>query len=246
MGVSDTDGVQLVQQASSYYDEGKTEELFELVEALWPADLDGELPAGIAEACRYARILAWKRYRETDEIAYFTRFQVLSARALTAAVINRARDTAAGLVLAPFFALTEENQHEEAREVLRETMRLVQPDHPRRNLFERMYHEKTAYSYSVEGQFQTARDHYQSALGFCDEDLRGALKVRGGAAISGYLALQESAGPHGDAQEPIAEMRSVAGAAQSQGFPDVAEVAERNLELMERAEFEGWHAFEVL
>lgn len=243
----------LLEQAKSLYDASDLEGLIALAEANWPDRVDAEMPSGISEVCRYLRILAYRKSTDprtpADEAAAAAVLaQIWWARALSAAVLTRAGDTAAGLLLQPFMILTRELQaYEEARWVLDETLRLVPEDHPRSAAFRgRVYSEKRAFSFASEGRFGEARENYLEALGGCGDDSRGALKVRGGAAMAGYLALQGTAASEFKEEAPalIAEMKAVL--KEAAGYSDVADAARRNLALMESRQFEDWIPFETV
>lgn len=223
----------ILEQAIAFYETGQDQRLIQLAESIWPQP-DDELPSGIAEVCRYARI-ATRRQRD------FVAQEVWAARALTAAVLTDVRDTAAGLLLPHFFGLVEEGAYEAAREVLGEMARLITPDHPRSRLFMRLYHEKLAYSFLAEEQFEQAQEQYSTALVHCaaDDDPRGVLKVQGGAALASYLSRCV------DTKACLDEMERILSEAKSQGFADVVLSAEQNIDLMNGGEYGGWHPFEV-
>ena len=227
--------------AMRLYDQGDFDRLKELASEAWPDD-NNTIPApGVAEMCRYLFILAVRRKDATAS-------NLWRARAMSAAALTGANDTIAGLILQPFFVLTEIESHAEARAVLGELLRLVPESYSRAELFRgRLYHEKLAYSFAKEGRFEEAREAYMEASKHCGEDWRGALKVRGGAAITGYRALRVATPDDLEtvASPLIAEMEDVAAEARQRGFPDVLEAAESNLELMKAGESQGWSPFET-
>lgn len=249
----------LLEQAADMYDNNQTEALYALAAETWPA-VGEELPAGIAEVCRYTFI----RHAEAHEIDQ----HLWRARALSAAVITDARDTAAGLLLQAFFvtvdvALKHEQEgyeygYEQARLILDEIKRLVPEGAPRSQLFARLYQEKRAYSFLIEGtekgrpsmagmeKLREAAAEYMLASDFV-ETPRGALKVRGALALVRYLLLA------GLTDEEIAaaktpfleETRAVYDAAVAAGYDDVVSWSAPNLAVMERGDFTGWVAYEV-
>jgi hypothetical protein len=237
----------VLEQAMRLWDTGQDAQLVELAESCWPTSPDAELTPEIAEVCRYARNAARRQLTGSDDLLHFVQFQVWGARAMVAAVLTGARDTAAGLLLGPFFALTAEHQHSAARAVWAEVVRLVPLDHPRSGLFRRLYYEKLAFSFVSEGLFDDARANYMRALDHCADDPRGALKVRGGAAITGYLALKgRPAEEITNLTSPLLEeMRQVHAEAGVAGFRDVVTAAAGNIGLMGSGKFEPWHPFET-
>ncbi len=230
----------LVERADHLHAAGKQQQLLELAETIWPAPEQAEILPGTAEVCRYTFLLL-KGRRDSRAFLWF-------ARALTAAVLTGARDTAAGLVLRDFFVSLEEGDHDSARLVLDEVRRLVDMDSPRADLFRgRIYHEKYAYSLALEGRFNEACDHYQLAARYCRNDPRGRLKVEGGAVIAGYLALErmDHEALKSEALLFIENMKKIQAAASAAGFVEVERTAARNLALMQTASFSPWFPFET-
>ena len=227
--------------AMQLYDQGDFDGLKELVSQAWPDDTTSVPTLSLAEACRYLFILAVRRKDATAS-------NLWRARAMSAAILTGGTDTIAGLVLQPFFILTEIGSHAEARLVLNEMLRLIPETHPRAELFRgRLFHEKLAYSFAKEKRFEEAREPYLEAAKHCNSDPRGALKVRGGAAIAGYLALRcvKHSTLELDAPRYVSEMEGIVVEARKHGFPDVLAAAECNLELMKARKFEGWCPFET-
>lgn len=249
----------LLEDAVELYDDNDNDALFELADVNWPP-VGGDLPAGIAEVCRYAFI----RHREAQDVDE----HLWRACALSAAVLTHARDTAAGLLLPAFFATVDvtvkqelgghEHGYEQARLILEEIKRLVPDGAPRSRLFARLYHEKRAYSFLIEGtgrgrpsgvgmerlkeaeaECYLARDYVRSA--------RGTLKVRGDLALVHYLLLADkSAEEIAEAKTPfLEETRKVRDAATAADYRDVVSWASPNVEVMERGEFVGWVPYEV-
>jgi len=249
----------LLEQAADMYDNNQTEALYQLAADNWPA-IGAELPAGIAEVCRYTFI----RHAEAHEIDQ----HLWRARALSAAVITGARDTAAGLLLQAFFVTVDvtvkqeqggyEHGYEDARSILEEINRLVPEGAPRSQLFARLYHEKRAYSFLIEGtgrgrpstagmerlrqaeaECLLARDYVRSP--------RGTLKVRGDLALVRYLLLAEKTTAEiEEAKKPfLEETIAVRDAAAAADYRDVVSWASPNVEVMERGDFVGWVPYEV-
>lgn len=232
---------EILATAMRFYDQGDLEGLKELASQAWPDDTTTVPTPSLAEVCRYLFILAHRRKDATAS-------NLWRARAMSAAVLTCTTDTIAGLVLQPFFILTEIGSHAEARLVLKEMLRLIPETHPRADLFRgRLFHEKLAYSFVKEKCFNEARELYLEAAKHCSSDPRGALKVRGGAAIAGYLALRDAKysnmGP--EASLYVSEMEEIAVEAREHGFPDVLAAAECNLEVMKAGTYKGWCSFET-
>jgi|SRR5882724_1661577 len=249
-------------QASRLYTANDNDALFRLAEQRWPP-LGKELPQGISEECRFASIRATQLQR-IDQYLW-------RARALTAAVLTGARDTAAGLLLQHFFAATartlegavdgKEHGHEQARLILEEMKRLVPADTLQwSELFARLYHEKRAFSFLMEGtgggvpltgserRLREAESEYSAALLLGSEGKRGTLKVRGGLALVHYLQLAYSSHPELEEskREWLEETQRVMSAATAAGYRDVAEWAATNVGVMSRGEFRGWTPYEVV
>ena len=147
--------VPIAELARQYYNENRRGALFALVAKSWPP-VGEELPTGgVGEACRFAFI----RARQQGTIDR----HLWEARTLTAAVVEGARETAAGLLLPHFIAATEMalqgvkavdgGGHEQARAILDEMKRLVREDHPAwARLLGRLYHEKRGFSFLMEAR----------------------------------------------------------------------------------------------
>lgn len=252
---------QLSEEAARLYTANDNDALFHLAEASWRPG-DGELVPGAGEVARYAAI----RARETNAPEQ----HLWRARGLTAAVIFGARDTAAGLLLHPFFALTSiaveksegaSHAHEVARAILEEMKKLVPEDSPAwSSLFGRLYHEKRAYSFLMEasatglpgsadpGLLGNAEDEYRLALERAAGDPRGTLKVRGGLALVGYL--RSATEPEPTTPIPtgtyLDETREIRRKAAEEGFDDVEKWAATNERVMERGQLTGWTPYEVV
>lgn len=250
-------------EASRLYSVNDNDALFRLVEQRWPP-LGENLPQGISEECRFAAIRATQLQR-IDQYLWH-------ARALTAAVLTGARDTAAGLLLQHFFvgiARTlegavegHEHGHRQARLILEEMKRLVPADSPEwRELFARLYHEKRAFSFLMEGTgggaplkgsedcLREAENEYSAALPLgADDERRGTLKVCGGLALVRYLQLAYGSETSLEEakRESLAETQRVMSAATVAGYRDVAAWAAANVGVMQRGEFRDWVPYEVL
>jgi hypothetical protein len=251
---------ELAKQAARLYDENDTEQLLRVARDLWPGEGEA-MPEGVAEVCRYAYI----RSVELNLIEQ----HLWRARAQAAAVIEGARDTAAGLLLQPFFVTVDvalkgaqqghEHGFQRAREILDLITLLVPADHPRASLFRRLQQEKRAFTYLMEGTdggrpslsglstLKQAEREYVTALAMTTGDDRGRLKVRGGLALAGYLQLAHSGEVEvAAAKRPfVDETRDILNAAEAAGFADVAAWSARNLAVMEQGEFEDWAPYEV-
>lgn len=248
----------LAQDASRLYDLNDEDALFRLAETHWPDDVAEILPSGIADMCRLACVRAIQKGGSDHHL--------WRARAISAAVLTGARDTAAGLMLQPFFVATAqaldgaENGHVHARGILEEMRRLVPDDTEAwSRLYARLYHEKRAFSFLMEatggtsprpgtGQLLEAADAaLVEALKHSRNDSRGNCKLRGGLALVRYLRLA------GEPEDVVAqgkgpfleETRVVLGAATEAGYRDVEAWAEVNAGVMSRSEFVGWVAYEV-
>jgi hypothetical protein len=246
----------IAEEASRLYTNNDDEALFRLAAATWPPEGQA-LPEGIGEVCRFASIRA-VQLKQPDQYLW-------RARALTSAVLTGARDTAAGLLLQPYFVATSValesgagDGHAQARLILDEMKRLVPEDTPAWGaLFARLYHEKRAFSFLMEGTgggrsadrsrdlLRTAEAEYTLALQLTHDDPRGTLKVRGGLALARYLQLADDPHPPSMAQQRD-ETVSIHSAADAAGFRDVAGWAATNADVMGRGEFTGWTAYEVV
>lgn len=248
----------LAQNAARLYDLNDDDALFRLAETHWPDEVAGLLQSGIAEVCRLACVRAKQKGRSDHTL--------WRARAMSAAVLTGARDTAAGLVLQPFFVATAqaldgaENGHVHARGILEEMRRLVPDDTEAwSRLYARLYYEKRGFSFLMEASggafprpgagllFDLAEAALLEALEHNRNDPRGSCKLRGSLALVRYLCLV------GEPEEDVAERkkafleetRAVLGAATEAGYRDVEAWAEVNAGVMSRNEFVGWVAYEV-
>lgn len=252
----------LDDQSIAAFDRNETPSVFSLANDNWPA-IGEELPAGIGEACRHAFI----RHAEAHHIDQ----HLWRARAMTAAVLTGARDTAAGLLIqAAFLAINDANEgrsegrergYEQARMILEEMKRLVPEDYPTwLQPWARLYHDKRAYSFLEEGTggsrastagqqwLTSAEDEYELALKHTREDeKRGRLKVLGGLALVRYLRLADKPAEEiAEAKKPfLEETRAIGEAAAAAGYRDVEGWAGANVSVMERGEFVGWSPYEV-
>lgn len=247
----------LAQEAGRLYDLNDDDALFRLAETHWP-DVGQPLPPGIADVCRLAFARALQRGRSDHTL--------WRARAMSASVLTGARDTAAGLVLQPFFVATEqalegaENGHVHARGILEEVRRLVPDDTEAwSRLYARLYHEKRGFSFLMEATgggaprpgagplLGSAEAALAQALEHNRNDARGNCKVRGALALVRYLRL--TAEPEEvveERKEPfLEETRAVLKAASQAGHRDVEAWAEVNAGVMSRGEFTGWIAYEI-
>jgi hypothetical protein len=255
--------VPLAVQAARLYDANDNDALFRLATLNWPP-LGVELPPGIGEVCRYAFIRS-VQMNQIDQ-------HLWRARAMTAAVMSGARDTAAGLLLQAFFvamAITVrreqsgyEHGFEQARMILDEMTRLLPADAPRwSELFARLYHDKRAFAWLMEGSgggrpapeglgmLDEAEAEYRRAEALAEgQNERGALKVRGGLALVRYLRLAIEPGADSvKAMRRLAEeTRTIAASAREAGYRDVEDWAVINADVMERGEFVGWTSYEVV
>jgi hypothetical protein len=250
----------LREEAARLYDANDHDALFALAARSWPEGGD-MLPDGVGEVCRYAAIRA-------HSLGRVDRF-VWRARALTAAVLTGARDTAAGLLLQSFFGATDaageqpaDGGHSQARRILDEIRRLVPENTPEwRTLFGRLYHGKRAFSFLMEGTSSSAPSdgrrrcldeaeaEYSRALPFATHDERGTLKLRGALALTRYLRLAYNATGQGRSPEVtplLEETRAIAASAKERGYRDVAEWAATNSDVMDRGASTGWAPYEVV
>lgn len=247
----------LAEKAEHYYNANDHEALFQLAVQSWPAD-GGDLPEGIAEVCRHASVRAAQMKREDHHL--------WRARAMTAAVLQGSRDTAAGLLLHAFFVTTiitleqgSREGHEHARKIL-DLMKMLVEDSPRSRLFGRLYHEKRGFSLLMEASnggapvpaslplLDAAVAEFARAGDFTQGDERGALKLRGSQALVHYLKLAHHAQHEIEsAKQPLLEeTRRVMAASFAAGYADIEEWARRNAAMMERGEFVGWTAYDVV
>ena len=255
----------IAELALKLYNESDDAALFALVAASWPP-VGEELPAGgVGEACRFAFIRA-RQQGTVDR-------HLWEARALTAAVDQGARETAAGLLFPHFMAAiemalrgekaVEVGGHEQARAILDEMKRLVPEDDPvwTRRLG-RLYHEKRGFSFLMEARsaeageqpatdiLRSAEKEYLKALEYLKarddgrSDPRGELKVRGDLALVCYHRCVGTTLEETSAW--LAETQGIQRAAERAGFRDVARWAAGNVEVMERGDTSGWFPYEVV
>jgi len=225
-----------LQSAIELYEKDNYEELESLAQELWPEDSDSLPCSDMAEICRYLSILAIRR----DNISAIYLWR---ARAMSAAILTGSNATIAGLILSPFFELVSEGLYETARQVLPEILRVIPENHVRANLFRgRLYNEKMAYCFAKEKKYAEASKYYEAAARFCENDARGALKVCGGAIITGFLANSSA----NKASAFINEMAEIVTTATELGFTDVVSIAKANLEVMGDGNIDKkWHPFET-
>lgn len=248
--------------ANALYVANDTEALLALASENWPP-VDEELPAGIGEACRNASI----RYAEANRIDQL----LWRARAMSAAVLTDARDTAAGLMIqAAYLAIDDANTgrgkgsergYEQARLILEEIRRLL-PDFEtqvERPPFARLYHEKRAYCFLKEGTgggrptaagerfLESAEAEYVLAHPLTDGDERGDLKVLGSLALVRYLRLADmSAEEIATSKIPFLEITvAIEAAAATAKYKDVENWAGTNADVMRRGDFVGWTPYDV-
>lgn len=250
-------------EARDFYDANDDEALFRLARRTWPSSLEEEIPDGAAEVCRFAFIRAVE--------AGLTEQHLWRARSMTAAVIQGARDTAAGLLLQAFFVTTSQGQertgaaardaHEQARLVLDEMRRLIpEGTGPWEETFGRLYHEKRAYSFLVEALgdddsapgdahlFDTAEREYGDAHSLATRSRRATLKVEGGLALLGYLRLRGlPANEVAVRKTPFLDAtEAIRARAIELGYDDVVAWATMNIDVMRRGVFDGWTPYEVV
>lgn len=247
--------------ASLYFHANDSEALFRLATESWPP-VGEELPEGIGEVCRYAFV----RYVEADQIDQ----HLWRARALTAAVITGARDTAAGLLRSNFLVAIyaalrgEQSGHEsgfeQARGILDEMKRLVPDGAPHSQAYNKIYHAHRAVSYLLEGTgggrpssagrrlLDKAEAEYVLAQEVAFHDARSALKTRGDLALVRYLRLvDEPAEVIAESKKPfLDETVAVRSSADEAPYRDVEGWAATNAGVMDRGEFEGWLPYEVV
>lgn len=242
-------GAPLADRARTLYESGQFDALIASAEQHWPAAPDGSIEAGAGELFRFASVAAWDRLKaaqaagddEASLVELAGEVEVLRTRAQVAAVLLDDRATAAGMLLPAFFALTDRGSHARAREVL-DAIPLLVPGHFTSDppgVFARLFSEKRAYSFLVEGRYAEAEAAYVEALARSVQGSRGRLKVSGALALTRFLQR-----PH-DADQPAREMEDVRAAAARGGFPDVVRAAAANLALVREGRVEGWVAFEI-
>ena len=253
-----------VAQARRLHDENRNDELFAFAAEKWP-QTDQPLPEGISEVCRYA-------FRRAQGLRLSNQ-HLWRARALTAAVLQRNLETAAGLVQQAFFVAIirardgdedgRDLRYDQAREILNEIRRLVPEGTPQwDDPWAGLYWEKRAFSYlwqateggrprpEWEAALVQAEDEYQHAIDLAGDDDRRALKVRAGCALARYLRCAVWAGPDEEIAARKAECLTATEAVSSRaaeiGYPGVERRAAVNCEVLRRREFEGWDPYEDL
>lgn len=228
---------QAADRAATLYEAGQHDELWALADHLW-AEQGDEPSTDVAEVCFFART-AYARAGQWGAAGLW------GARAMVASILSGSRMTGARLLLPEFFRLQAQGSPIEARQVLHEMTRLVNVDDPDQGsqvqVFARLYHEKLATSFLLEGDFDEAIAHYREALDRSQDDPRGHLKVRGGLALATYL----SATSDGSATQFRGILTEIRDAAEEQGFPDVVADATHDLGWLAGDE-DDWRPFEVL
>lgn len=236
-----------VERAEAHFEGAEYAQLLKLASTMWPV-AGKDLPIGMAEVCRFARISAY-------QMGNLAEMELWDARCIAASVLTAEPHTAALLLLPRYFAILRLAETAEpdavhalaasARQVLDEQMRLLDDDSNRRpssRLVRRIHHERRGYSFFVERCFVEAEASYLLALGLTTDGSRSRLKVRGGLALCQYLA------DHSDDAEInrlLAEMLDVQRLALAGPFPDVEEAARINGAVMADRSVDGWVPFEM-
>lgn len=211
---------ELREKVGDLYDRHLDVELMAVVDEAWREHSASPSPA-LAECCRLAAVAIARSPKGFDlRDLWF-------ARAMSVAFQAGAPNAFAASLLPFYFRLLSQGHTSAAREVLFEMGRLMQIEDPSqlpsKEIMLRIIHEKLAYSYFVDGDFERALSEYEDAYRLVDPDvdLRGKLKIRGATALC--LA---SLGHQSKALEILEEVRS---ATEHHGFPDVATTSELNL-----------------
>jgi TIR domain-containing protein len=204
------------------YETGRTQELLESVGQAWREHSANPSPA-LADCCRIAAVAMTRATREDGERDLWL------ARAMSTAYQAGASNTFAVSLLPFFFRLVEKREFEAARGVMNEIARLSRVDHTSqlpRNTMSRLYHEKVAFSYASEGNYERALSHYDAAVeaAAVGQDQRAELKIRGGKANCEFL--------RGSHDVAVAATRDVAHRSRELGYDDIADIADRNLDVM--------------
>lgn len=224
----------IAARAVALYEAGDDEQLWQLAEEQWPA-IGAPLDPAIAELCYFARAASARAER-------WAAADVWGARAMVAAVLTGSAETAARLLMPQFFTLMRSGHFEESRKVLEEMARLVDVSGaPHGGALARLYHEKMASSYLMEGLYAEAAASYNRAVEVSGTDARGRVKSLAGAALAMYLTDPDD----GAAVALRARLESVKAEASMQSFPDVEADAEHNLRWLDGDE-DAWRPFEIL
>ncbi|MEW5982595.1 MAG: hypothetical protein AB1806_09515 [Acidobacteriota bacterium] len=249
-------------RAAQLYTDNHTAELFRLASERWPR-VDAELEEGLDELCRFAFI----RARDSDLVIDT---EVYYARAIVAAVIRGARDTAACLIMRQFFTAMEHcrrgngggDGYEKARGILDEMRRLVSEEDPAwASLVARLYYDKTAVVYlleatggsggkprpGAEATLTMARKYLEYARPYGSGKLRDRLKIDGQLALVGYLLGSYNLEQQEEVQrEALRNTNTVLNEAREARLTDVVGWAEANRDVMTLGEYIGWIPYEVL
>ena len=237
-------------RADHLYVTGKDAELIELARSLWPR-VDGPLPANVGDVFRLARLACIRQAdarssSDPDRKSLFADIDLFEAHGITAATLDGDAHVIAGFLLPRFFSLTKLGDFSKARLVLDDMARLVvdgSEQLPYAKVLRRLIAEKRAYSFFAEGKYRDAIVCYRDALTFIpDEAVRSRLKVRGGIALTKFMASAKS---QVDVEALRCELEEISSAATSAPAPDVAGWADENLQRIEGKRLSEWVPFEA-
>jgi len=205
------------------YETGRTEELLENVAQAWREHSANPSPA-LADCCRTAALALTRATGEAGQRDLWV------ARAMSTAYQAGASNAFAASLLPFFFRLVHKKEFQAARGVMLEIGRLSRVDDisqlPPTSMMSRLYHEKVAFSYAWEGNWESALSHYGVAIeaAVLGNDRRGELKIGGGIANCEFL--------RGSCAEAIAATREIARRSRELGYSDLADIADGNVHAM--------------
>lgn len=211
----------LRDQAVDLYIAKDLQGLTDAVDEIWSIQSNAPTPA----AADCYRLLALSMTRAGDEV----KRNLWLSRSISAAYISGGAHVLGAALLPLFFQLLSVHDYVGARGVLVEVQRLTDSRDlaqiPTYLTMVRVFLEKMAFTYFLEGDYSVARDYYQQAFALVDNsDNRGREKARAAGALCDYFL--------GEVAVAIAETESVIARAVAEGWKDLADLAVQNLATM--------------
>jgi hypothetical protein len=199
--LSDTNAMAFMEAARLDQDVARlVASLVATVEAVWEEHAERPSPAA-ADCYRLLGVAMIRAGRRVERHIWW-------ARSISAAYRSGGSNALGAALLPIYFTLVADDRPLEAREILAEIARLLDPDDdgqlPTGGVMRRMYHEKLAFALYVEGRVEEAIDGYRRAADLAGDDARGCLKSRAGSALCSYRL-----GRHADAIAATVEFSGV-------------------------------------
>jgi hypothetical protein len=190
--------VTIAEQAAALHAEGKDDDLLAFAAENWPAELSS-VTADQAEVARFARIAAYRQ-------GYTSMVHVWQARSVAAGAVSGNLRSLALSIQTHVYALLEEGQPTDARQVLDVVEQLASASaiggSPSADLLERIVADRRALSFRVEERWSEALTWYQQAKALTPVGSRDRAKVTGAEALARWLA----GGSHADAAKAFAAL----------------------------------------